>query len=114
MKLLAKAPEERYQTAEGVEADFRRCLAEIVSSHRIDPFPLGTHDMADRLLIPERLYGRDRECAALRNANRSPPAVSRRSCWWQATPESANHRLMLDSIRRTGAKISEIVLKSAY
>ena len=68
MKLLAKASEERYQTAEGVEADFRRCLAEIVSSHRIDPFPLGTHDMADRLLIPERLYGRDRECAALRNA----------------------------------------------
>ena len=68
MKLLAKASEERYQTAEGVEADFRRCLAEFVSSNRIDPFPLGAHDMSDRLLIPERLYGRDRECAALRKA----------------------------------------------
>ena len=28
MKLLAKTAEERYQTAAGVEADLRRCLAE--------------------------------------------------------------------------------------
>src|SRR5215470_6731791 len=28
MKLLAKTPEERYQTASGVESDLRRCLAE--------------------------------------------------------------------------------------
>jgi PAS domain S-box-containing protein len=68
MKLLAKASEERYQTAEGVEADLRRCLAAIGFSNQIDPFPLGTHDMSDRLMIPERLYGRDGECAALRNA----------------------------------------------
>jgi predicted ATPase len=68
MKLLAKASEERYQTAAGVEADFRRCLGEIVSLSRIDPFPLGAHDVPDRLLIPERLYGRDKESEALRDA----------------------------------------------
>jgi PAS domain S-box-containing protein len=68
MKLLAKASEERYQTAAGVEADLRRCLAEVESLSRIDPFPLGAHDVSDRLLIPERLYGRDRESEALRNA----------------------------------------------
>jgi serine/threonine protein kinase len=28
MKLLTKAPEERYQTASGVESDLRDCLAE--------------------------------------------------------------------------------------
>jgi serine/threonine protein kinase len=28
MKLFAKAPEERYQTASGVDSDLRRCLAE--------------------------------------------------------------------------------------
>src|SRR5260221_5703723 len=28
LKLLAKSPEERYQTASGLEADFRRCLAD--------------------------------------------------------------------------------------
>ena len=65
MKLLAKTAEERYQTAAGVEADLRRCLAEWESHGRVDPFPLGAHDASDRLLIPERLYGREREIETL-------------------------------------------------
>ena len=65
MKLLAKNAEERYQTAFGLEADLRRCLAEWESHDRIDPFPLGAHDASDRLLIPEKLYGREREIDAL-------------------------------------------------
>ena len=65
MKLLAKTAEERYQTAGGVEADLRRCLAEWETHGRIDPFPLGAHDVSDRLLIPEQLYGREREIETL-------------------------------------------------
>src|SRR5258705_3981693 len=68
MKLLAKTAEERYQTAAGVEADFRRCLAEWESLGRIEPFTLGTHDVSDRLVIPERLYGREREIDAMLTA----------------------------------------------
>jgi serine/threonine protein kinase len=65
MKLLAKIAEERYQTAAGVEADLKRCLAEWESHGRIDPFLLGAHDVSDRLLIPEKLYGREREINTL-------------------------------------------------
>ena len=65
MKLLAKTAEERYQTAAGVEADLRKCLAAWESFGRIEPFPLGAHDVSGRLLIPERLYGREREIDAL-------------------------------------------------
>ena len=36
MKLLAKTPEERYQTAVGVEGDLRRCLADWDRQGRID------------------------------------------------------------------------------
>jgi PAS domain S-box-containing protein len=61
MKLLAKTAEERYQTAAGVEADLRGCFATWELYRRIDQFPLGEHDGSDRLLIPERLYGRERE-----------------------------------------------------
>ncbi|HTB13104.1 MAG TPA: sigma 54-interacting transcriptional regulator [Bryobacteraceae bacterium] len=68
MKLLAKNAEERYQTAEGLEADLRRCLAEWDSLHRIDPFPLGANDLSDRLLIPEKLYGRESEIETLLTA----------------------------------------------
>ncbi|MGA3346489.1 MAG: AAA family ATPase, partial [Terracidiphilus sp.] len=65
MKLLAKNAEERYQTSAGLEADLRRCQAEWQSHGRIDPFSLGADDLSDRLLIPEKLYGREREVDAL-------------------------------------------------
>src|ERR1700693_1463923 len=65
IKLLAKTGEERYQTAAGVEADLRRCLADLELYGRIDRFQLGEHDGSDRLLIPEKLYGREREIEAL-------------------------------------------------
>jgi PAS domain S-box-containing protein len=64
-KLLAKTAEERYQTAAGLERDLRRCLAEWETQRRIDAFPLGQHDTPDRLLIPEKLYGREREIGTL-------------------------------------------------
>jgi predicted ATPase/signal transduction histidine kinase len=65
LKLLAKTAEERCQTAAGVEADLRRCLAEWGSRERIDTFLPGSHDTPDRLLIPEKLYGREREIDSL-------------------------------------------------
>ena len=65
IKLLAKTAEERYQTAAGVEGALRRCLTAWESFGRIDPLPLGTQDVSDRLMIPERLYGRHRETDAL-------------------------------------------------
>src|SRR5260370_20283424 len=65
LKLLAKTAEERYQTAAGVEADLRRCLDEWGSRRRTDTFLLGSHDTPDRLLIPEKLYGRECEIDSL-------------------------------------------------
>jgi PAS domain S-box-containing protein len=79
MKLLAKTAEERYQTAAAVESDLRRCLAEwerssagalpgrlgATKSCQIEEFPLGENDTSDRLLIPEKLYGRAAETEIL-------------------------------------------------
>jgi serine/threonine protein kinase len=65
MKLLAKTAEERYQTAAGLERDLQRCLADWEAHGRIDELPLGQHDIPDRLLIPEKLYGRAHEVETL-------------------------------------------------
>jgi len=65
MKLLAKTAEDRYQTAVGLESDLRSCLTSWVAQRRIDDFPLGEYDTPDRLLLPERLYGRQREVETL-------------------------------------------------
>jgi predicted ATPase len=65
LKLLAKASEERYQTAAGLEADLRRCLAALEAHRRIESFSLGARDLSDRLLVPEKLYGREKEIEVL-------------------------------------------------
>ncbi|WP_408734127.1 trifunctional serine/threonine-protein kinase/ATP-binding protein/sensor histidine kinase [Paraburkholderia bannensis] len=65
MKLLAKTAEERYQTAAGVEHDLRRCLAHWERHGRIDDFALDEHGASGQLMIPERLYGREREVDTL-------------------------------------------------
>ena len=68
MKLLAKTAEDRYQTAAGLAVDLRKCLAEWESHHRIEPFPLGASDVPDRLVAPEKLYGREHEIETLLGA----------------------------------------------
>jgi PAS domain S-box-containing protein len=65
LKLLAKSPEDRFQTAAGLEADLRTCLTSWETHRRIDAFPIGARDVPDRLLIPEKLYGRKSEVDAL-------------------------------------------------
>ena len=65
MKLLAKAPEDRYQTAAGVDADLRRCLTPYQLAVSIEPFALAAHDIPDVLRIPEKLYGREQNIQAL-------------------------------------------------
>jgi predicted AAA+ superfamily ATPase len=63
--LLAKAAEDCYQTAAGLEHDLRSCLTEWAAQRRIDDFPLGKHDTPDWLLIPQKLYGRQHEVETL-------------------------------------------------
>src|SRR5262245_65974564 len=65
MKLLAKTPEARYQTASGVEHDLRRCLDDWQAYGRIADFPPGQHDAQERLVVPEKLYGRALEIETL-------------------------------------------------
>ncbi|AKT42973.1 AAA family ATPase [Chondromyces crocatus] len=64
-KLLAKAPDERYQSARGLQHDLARCLSDLEATGHIDPFPLGARDVWDKLRAPSRMYGRGRETQAL-------------------------------------------------
>ncbi|HEY0708604.1 MAG TPA: AAA family ATPase, partial [Polyangia bacterium] len=68
VRLLAKAAEDRYQTAAGVAADLARCLEQWEREGRIGAFVLGERDAASRLLMPEKLYGREAETRRLLEA----------------------------------------------
>ena len=64
-RLLAKTPDDRYQTAAALEHDLQRCLADLVATGGIEVRPLATRDRSHRLLIAERLYGRSEASRAL-------------------------------------------------
>lgn len=68
LRLLAKDPEERYQTAAGLKADLEACLAALEASGDVPSFPLGEHDRPEQILMPQRLHGRARELSALLDA----------------------------------------------
>ncbi|MCW6050862.1 AAA family ATPase [Lyngbya sp. CCAP 1446/10] len=60
-KLMAKNAENRYQTAWGIKQDLEKCLVQLQATDSIEEFDLGTRDITDRFLIPEKLYGRETE-----------------------------------------------------
>ncbi|HEY6175307.1 MAG TPA: AAA family ATPase, partial [Kofleriaceae bacterium] len=67
-RLLAKATEQRYQTAGGVVADLERCRQALAEHGWIAPFAIGEHDVALRFEFADRLYGRDGELRTLLDA----------------------------------------------
>lgn len=67
-KLMAKNAEDRYQTSGGLRYDLQQCLEQWERTGQIDPFPIATRDSCDRLLISEKLYGRDAEVQTLLSA----------------------------------------------
>jgi hypothetical protein len=70
MKLLAKDPLERYQTAGGLRADLHECSRQLLRRGHIgDGWPLGTHDLPDRIELPAVLYDREAEIETLRAAH---------------------------------------------
>ncbi|WP_437873535.1 AAA family ATPase [Sorangium sp. So ce363] len=65
LKLLAKMAEDRYQTARGLKHDLERCVAQLRATSRIEPFPLAERDVSGRFQVPQKLYGRGDDVAAL-------------------------------------------------
>ncbi|MBI5721951.1 MAG: AAA family ATPase [Burkholderiales bacterium] len=65
MRLLAKSPDDRYQSAAGLAHDIARCAAAWRNSGCIEPFALGRRDRGAQLVFGSRLVGREREVATL-------------------------------------------------
>ncbi|MFV8754772.1 protein kinase domain-containing protein [Nannocystaceae bacterium ST9] len=64
-RLLAKAPEHRYQTAAGLASDLRQIRAQVEAGESSDDFELGHDDLSTRLQLPHQLVGREREQSVL-------------------------------------------------
>ncbi len=68
LKLMAKDPEDRYQSSVGVLEDLRRCARRLERDGEIGTFELGRLDVAEQFRVPQKLYGRQEELAMLQDA----------------------------------------------
>ncbi len=70
--LMAKTPEARYQSALGLKHDLETCQQEwqktAMIPDTIASFALRSLDLCDRFIIPEKIYGREREIDILLTA----------------------------------------------
>ncbi len=65
MKLLAKTAEDRYQSAAGLLEDLEIFARAWKATSQVPAFVLGQHDVPDRFVVSQRLYGRERDVEAL-------------------------------------------------
>lgn len=68
MKLLEKNAEERYQSAFGLKADLEKCLKALEIAEIVENFTPGEVDKSGQFLIPQKLYGREKEVETLLEA----------------------------------------------
>ena len=66
LKLMAKNPADRYQSARGLLADLNKCREQLKT--KIIDFEIGQADIADRLTLPREFFGRDAELKKLMDA----------------------------------------------
>ncbi|MBI5552032.1 MAG: AAA family ATPase [Desulfobacterales bacterium] len=59
LKLLAKMPEDRYQSTFGLLTDLRRCQREYAANGFISLFALGNRDAPEKLRLSKKLFGRE-------------------------------------------------------
>src|ERR1700692_3071383 len=108
MKLLAKLPEDRYQSACGLQADLDRCLAQWQASGRIESFPLGTEDVPERFHVPHTLYGRGPETEQLLGAFERTGATGQAALATVSGYSGIGKSSLVDALRKP------IVMKHGY
>jgi histidine kinase len=67
-KLLAKNPEDRYESASGLAYDLSECYRRYKEDRVISDFELATNDFSGKLVFKEKLYGREGALESLSSA----------------------------------------------
>ncbi|MFO0627022.1 MAG: AAA family ATPase [Polyangiales bacterium] len=97
--LLAKRPADRYQTAEGLVADLDRCLEALSAGDTLTPFPLRRKDLGDVLQIPDVLYGREADLAALEDVLGRVASGATEGAWVVGAPGVGKTSLVGEALR---------------
>ncbi|HWS27305.1 MAG TPA: diguanylate cyclase [Xanthomonadales bacterium] len=67
-RLLAKHPDDRYQSSFGLLQDLQACAERWRLYRRIEGIDIGAADIPERFCVAQRLYGRQAQCASILQA----------------------------------------------
>ncbi len=70
VRLLAKKPNERYQSAFGIKSDLEAAVKQLQQTGRIGDMELAKNDYSSLFHLPDHLYGRETELELMRSAIR--------------------------------------------
>ncbi len=101
MRLLAKEPEKRYQSAEGLVQDLQRLQRALAAGH-VEPFELGGFDFGNELKPPKVLVGRNEEIKQLGQAL-TATADGRQPWLWISGPAGVGKSALIDELRTLAA-----------
>ncbi len=65
IKLLKKTAEERYQNCYGLMADLKNCRNQYLAKKSIAPFFIAQNDLPNRFMLPQKVFGREKELEIL-------------------------------------------------
>eukprot|EP00817_Percolomonadidae_sp_ATCC50343_P002815 CAMPEP_0117422862 /NCGR_PEP_ID=MMETSP0758-20121206/3613_1 /TAXON_ID=63605 /ORGANISM="Percolomonas cosmopolitus, Strain AE-1 (ATCC 50343)" /LENGTH=441 /DNA_ID=CAMNT_0005205729 /DNA_START=475 /DNA_END=1797 /DNA_ORIENTATION=+ len=68
MKMLEKAPEDRYKSCQGIISDLKKCKELLEASRFEEKIILGTNDHSGKLAFSNKLYGREEEEREIKEA----------------------------------------------
>ncbi|MBE7412543.1 MAG: AAA family ATPase [Leptospiraceae bacterium] len=66
-KLMAKSPEDRYQSAYGLKCELEYTYEQFANKKNISDFQVGSLDISDRFVLPQKIFGREKEVTNLLN-----------------------------------------------
>ena len=101
LKLLAKEPADRYQSARGVRQDLNLILNALNQGEELASFRLGRQDGNDILVFPARTYGREHEVRAAVNLIRAASAGGRQAILLTGEPGIGKSSIVREALRRT-------------
>ncbi|MEZ4452041.1 MAG: AAA family ATPase [Nannocystaceae bacterium] len=99
LKLLAKAADERYQSADGLRIDLDRCRVALEESGTIDPFALGELDRPPQLTVADRLFGAEQLIHRLLAAHERASRGGRELVLLAGAPGSGKSRVLQELVR---------------
>jgi PAS domain S-box-containing protein len=113
LRLLAKNPDERYQSAFGVATDLQNCLAQLQRGGGVGVFALGAADYRAVFRLPDRLYGRADEVRTLEEAVRSAVNGDGQLVIVSG-PAGVGKSTLVESVRECAAGLGAVFVKGRY